>query len=316
LSGLLGNEASGFKIALPCKIPIKSAFYFRLKEHAVQGLDYCRQKAEESRSSFLSGFRFLPQEKRDAITVLYAFCRELDDVADDCSDPNVAQATLNWWRGDLDRIFCGMMPEHPVNQALRQIKETFDLPKYELEALIDGMQMDLVQARYGSFEELKLYCHRVAGVVGCLIARILGFLDNQTLEYADKMGLALQLTNIIRDVGEDARNGRIYLPMEEMQRFDVPASVILQCRPTENFTELMAFQIKRARETYREAVSLLPATDKKSQKAGLVMAAVYYALLNEIDFDGVQNVLTYKIAIPSPRKKRIALKTWLFGFKP
>lgn len=168
----------------------------------------------------------------------------------------------------------------------------------------------------GSFEELKLYCRRVAGVVGCLIARILGFSDGKTLEYADKMGLALQLTNIIRDVGEDARRGRIYLPMEEMQRFDVPASVILQCSPTGNFAELMAFQIKRARETYREAVSLLPAADKKAQKVGLVMAAVYYELLNEIDRDGAQNVLKYKIALPSPRKKRIALKTWLFGFKP
>ncbi|HFC2837158.1 presqualene diphosphate synthase HpnD [Neisseria gonorrhoeae] len=282
----------------------------------MKGLDYCRQKAEESRSSFLSGFRFLTQEKQDAVTVLYVFCRELDDVVDECSNPDVAQATLNWWRGDLDNAFGGAMPEHPVNQALRQVKETFKLPKYELEALIDGMQMDLVQARYGSFEELKLYCHRVAGVVGCLIARILGFSDSKTLEYADKMGLALQLTNIIRDVGEDARNGRIYLPMEEMRRFDVPASVILQCRPTENFTELMAFQIKRARETYREAVSLLPDADKKAQKVGLVMAAVYYALLNEIDRDGAQNVLKYKIALPSPRKKRIALKTWLFGFKP
>ncbi|WP_019273481.1 presqualene diphosphate synthase HpnD [Neisseria lactamica] len=279
-------------------------------------LDYCRQKAEESRSSFLSGFRFLPQEKRDAITVLYAFCRELDDVVDECSNPDVAQATLDWWRGDLNKAFGGTAPEHPVNRALQHICRDFSLPKDEFEALIDGMQMDLVQARYGSFEELKLYCRRVAGVVGCLIARILGFSDGKTLQYADKMGLALQLTNIIRDVGEDARRGRIYLPTEEMQRFDVPAGVILQCRPTENFTELMAFQIKRARETYREAVSLLPAADKKAQKAGLVMAAVYYALLNEIDRDGAQNVLKYKIALPSPRKKRITLKTWLFGFKP
>ena len=282
----------------------------------MQPLEYCRLKAAESKSSFLSGFRFLPQAQREAMTVLYAFCRELDDVADDSSNPAVAQAALNWWRADLAKAFTEQMPEHPVNQALKTVLHSFALPHGEFSELIDGMQMDLVQARYGSFEELKLYCHRVAGVVGCLIARILGFSDNQTLEYADKMGLALQLTNIIRDVGEDARNGRIYLPMEEMQRFDVPANVILQCRPTENFTELMAFQIKRARETYREAVSLLPAADKKSQKAGLVMAAVYYALLNEIDFDGAQNVLTYKIAIPSPRKKRIALKTWLFGFKP
>lgn len=279
-------------------------------------LDYCRQKAAESHSSFLSGFRFLSVEKRNAITVLYAFCRELDDVVDGCTDPNVAQITLNWWRSDLEKVFNNEMPEHPVHQALKDIRASFDLPKNEFEALIDGMQMDLEQARYGSFDELKLYCHRVAGVVGRLIARILGFSNPQTLEYADKMGLALQLTNIIRDVGEDARQGRIYLPIEEMQKFDVPANVIMQCKPTDNFAKLMQFQVDRARETYREAMLLLPAADKKSQKVGLIMAAIYYALLNEIDRDGAQNVLTYKIAIPSPRKKRIALKTWLFGFKP
>ena len=279
-------------------------------------LDYCRQKAAESHSSFLSGFRFLSVEKRNAITVLYAFCRELDDVVDGCTDPNVAQITLNWWRSDLEKVFNNEMPEHPVHQALKDIRASFDLPKNEFEALIDGMQMDLEQARYGSFDELKLYCHRVAGVGGCLIARILGFSNPQTLEYADKMGLALQLTNIIRDVGEDARQGRIYLPIEEMQKFDVPANVIMQCKPTDNFAKLMQFQVDRARETYREAMLLLPAADKKSQKVGLIMSAIYYALLNEIDRDGAQNVLTYKIAIPSPRKKRIALKTWLFGFKP
>ena len=279
-------------------------------------LDYCRQKAAESHSSFLSGFRFLSVEKRNAITVLYAFCRELDDVVDGCTDPNVAQITLNWWRSDLEKVFNNEMSEHPVHQALKDIRASFDLPKNEFEALIDGMQMDLEQARYGSFDELKLYCHRVAGVVGRLIARILGFSNPKTLEYADKMGLALQLTNIIRDVGEDARQGRIYLPIEEMQKFDVPANVIMQCKPIDNFAKLMQFQVDRARETYREAMLLLPAADKKSQKVGLIMAAIYYALLNEIDRDGAQNVLTYKIAIPSPRKKRIALKTWLFGFKP
>lgn len=279
-------------------------------------LDYCHQKAVESHSSFLSGFRFLSVEKRNAITVLYAFCRELDDVVDGCTDPNVAQITLNWWRSDLEKVFNNEMPEHPVHQALKDIRASFDLPKNEFEALIDGMQMDLEQARYGSFDELKLYCYRVAGVVGRLIARILGFSNPQTLEYAEKMGLALQLTNIIRDVGEDARQGRIYLPIEEMQKFDVPANVIMQCKPTDNFAKLMQFQVDRARETYREAMLLLPAADKKSQKVGLIMAAIYYALLNEIDRDGAQNVLTYKIAIPSPRKKRIALKTWLFGFKP
>ena len=282
----------------------------------MQPLDYCRQKAAESRSSFLAAFRFLPQRRQDAMTVLYAFCRELDDVVDDCTDMQVAQTTLNWWRADLAKVFDGGAPEHPVCRALQSVVAEFALPHDELAEIIEGMQMDLTQARYANFAELQLYCHRVAGVVGRLITRILGFSRPETLNYADKMGLALQLTNIIRDVGEDARNGRIYLPMEDLQRFDVPAQTIMQAAPTPQFAELMAFQIARARATYREALALLPAADKKAQKMGLILAAIYYALLNEIERDGAQNVLKYKIAIPGPRKKRIALKIWLFGFKP
>ena len=282
----------------------------------MQPLDYCRQKAAESRSSFLAAFRFLPQRRQDAMTVLYALCRELDDVVDDCTDMQVAQTTLNWWRADLAKVFDGGAPEHPVCRALQGVVAEFALPHDELAEIIEGMQMDLTQARYANFAELQLYCHRVAGVVGRLITRILGFSRPETLDYADKMGLALQLTNIIRDVGEDARNGRIYLPMEDLQRFDVPAQTIMQAAPTPQFAELMAFQIARARATYREALALLPAADKKAQKMGLILAAIYYALLNEIERDGAQNVLKYKIAIPGPRKKRIALKIWLFGFKP
>ena len=282
----------------------------------MQPLDYCRQKAAESRSSFLAAFRFLPQRRQDAMTVLYAFCRELDDVVDDCTDMQVAQTTLNWWRADLAKVFDGGAPEHPVCRALQGVVAEFALPHDELAEIIEGMQMDLTQARYANFAELQLYCHRVAGVVGRLITRILGFSRPETLDYADKMGLALQLTNIIRDVGEDARNGRIYLPMEDLQRFDVPAQTIMQAAPTPQFAELMAFQIARARAIYREALALLPAADKKAQKMGLILAAIYYVLLNEIERDGAQNVLKYKIAIPGPRKKRIALKIWLFGFKP
>ena len=167
--------------------------------------EYCRQKAEASGSSFLTGFRFLPPDKRRAMTVLYAYCRELDDAADDCSDPGVAAQTLAWWRQDAAKIFHGAaLPEHPVNQALREMAPVFGLPENELAAVIDGVEMDLSPARYADFASLQQYCRRVAGAVGRLIARILGFQDAAVLDYADKMGLALQLTNIIRDVGEDA----------------------------------------------------------------------------------------------------------------
>ena len=279
--------------------------------------DYCHHKAEESGSSFLAGFRFLPPEKRRAMTVLYAYCRELDDVADDCADPAVAAQTLAWWRQDAAKVFHGTaLPEHPVNQAMREVAPAYGLPENELAAVIDGVEMDLTPARYADFAALQQYCQRVAGVVGRLIARILGFQDAAVLDYADKMGLALQLTNIIRDVGEDAVAGRIYLPVEDLQRFNVPAADLLQRRNSQEFVELMAFQVARARQTYREAVALLPAAERRGQKAGLVMAAIYYALLNEIERDGAANVLRYKLAIPKPRKARIALKTWLLGFKP
>ena len=280
-------------------------------------LDYCRDKAAASGSSFLAGFRFLPPEKRDAMTVLYAYCRELDDVVDDCSDAGVAAVTLNWWRLELGKVFAADgVPEHPVMQALKPCVHGFGLPENELAQIIDGMEMDLTRVRYSSFAELQTYCQCVAGVVGRLIARILGFQNPATLDYADKMGLALQLTNIIRDVGEDARMGRIYLPVEDLQRFGVPAADILHGRSGEAFARLMAFQIGRARQTYREAAALLPAEDRRNQKSGLVMAAIYYALLREIELDGGGNVLKYKLAIPKPRKLRIALKTWIGGFRP
>lgn len=280
-------------------------------------IEYCEEKAQTSGSSFLAAFRFLPPPKREALTVVYAYCRELDDVVDDCSDAHVAAQTLTWWRQDVAKAFLAdAMPEHPVNQALKTIAPRFGLPENELMAVIDGMAMDLQQARYADFASLAQYCQCVAGVVGRLIVRINGFQDAQTLAYADKMGLALQLTNIIRDVGEDATMGRIYLPIEDLAKFDVPAANILRREGGANFEALMTFQVARAKQTYQEAMVLLPAAERKRQKSGLVMAAIYYALLNEIAADGVGNVLRYKLKIPKARKIRIALKTWLWGFRP
>ena len=283
----------------------------------MQALDYCREKAQTSHSSFLTSFRFLSAPQRDAITILYAYCRELDDIVDDSRDPSIARATLAWWRQDLSKVFqANTAPEHPVNQALRSISPIFRLPENELAEIINGMEMDLHHDRYATFDDLKYYCYRVAGVVGRLIARILGYTQDATLQYAETLGLALQLTNIIRDVGEDARMGRIYLPQDELAQFNVNENSILSATPTPEFAALMQFQFNRARETYRQAIAMLPAADKKTQKAGLIMASIYYALLLEIERDGLVNVLRYKIRIPNPRKVRIALKTWLLGFKP
>lgn len=278
--------------------------------------EYCQDKVQHSGSSFLAGFRFLSTQKQEAMIVLYAYCRELDDIVDNGSDIQVVKTTLAWWRNDMAKAFTDILPEHPVNQALQSIASHFSLPQIELEEIINGMEMDLYHARYQTFDDLQYYCYRVAGVVGRLIARILGFVDERTLVYAQTMGLALQLTNIIRDVGEDARLGRIYLPLDELQRFNVPENTILSAQASPEFTQLMRYQFERARQTYRQAMQILPKIDKKSQRVGQIMASIYYALLLEISRDGLDNVLRYKIRIPNPRKMRIALWCYFFGFKP
>lgn len=276
---------------------------------------YCFQKAQQSGSSFVVSFNFLSQRKRDAMLSLYAFCREVDDVVDDCRDESVAQVTLNWWRKQVELIYSGT-PEHPVCQALQAHVCLFQLPKSEFLDIIDGMQMDLQQTHYLTFANLELYCYRVAGVVGRLSARIFGFEQEQTLQYAQRLGLALQLTNIIRDIGEDARRGRIYLPVEDLQAFSVTSAQILAKQSSDLFTRLMTFQIARAKEIYQQAIALLPASEKRNQTPGLIMAAIYYALLLEIERDGVDKVLQHKLLLPKGRKLWLALKTWCFGFKP
>lgn len=280
-------------------------------------LEYCESKVHASGSSFLTGFKYLNPDLKNAFVVLYAYCRELDDIVDGDTELAVAKASLEWRRQDLKKIFENQTPEHPIHQALVEVVQKYHLPYNELEEVINGMEMDLVHVRYNTFEDLKYYCHRVAGVVGRLICRLLGYKNEKTMDYAESLGLALQLTNIIRDVGADARRGRIYLPIEDLEQYNVPAEVILsRDKHNENYQKMMTFQIQRAKQYYREAIDLLPPEDKSSQKVGLVFAAIYYALLEEIELDGVGNNLRYKIKIPNPRKLRIAAKTWILGFNP
>jgi phytoene synthase len=271
--------------------------------------EYCRNKAAQSGSSFYYSFLFLPEERRRAITVLYAFCREVDDVVDDCSDVATARATLAWWRQELAAAYHGA-PQHPVARALAEVAPRFNLAEARLAEIIDGMQMDLELNRYPGFEALRLYCHRVAGVVGLLSAEIFGYQDRRTLEYAADLGMAFQLTNIIRDVGEDARRNRIYLPLDEIERHGVSLADIIQSRETDNFRRLMAFQIERALGYYREAFVKLPAVDRRAQRAGIIMAAIYRTLLDEIRRDGCR-VLTRRVSLTPIRKLWIAWRTWL-----
>ncbi len=271
--------------------------------------EYCQQKAAQSGSSFYYSFLFLPPQRRRAITALYAFCREVDDVVDECADTALAQTKLAWWRQELTRLYAGA-PQHPVARALAPAIEPFGIKHEYLAEIIAGMEMDLSQNRYLDFAALEQYCHRVAGVVGLLAASIFGYRDERTLVYAHTLGLAFQLTNIIRDVGEDSRKGRIYLPLDELRQFKVSAADILHARQTDNFVRLMAYQIERAERYYIEAFGQLPQADRKAQRPGLIMAAIYRALLREIEADGCK-VLSQRTALTPVRKLWIAWKTWM-----
>jgi len=271
--------------------------------------EYCQQKAAHSGSSFYYSFLFLPPERRRAITALYAFCREVDDVVDEVSEATVARAKLAWWRTEIDAAFEGV-PEHPVGKALAPVVRDYGLPREQLQTVIDGMAMDLEQVRYVDFPALELYCHRVAGVVGMLSARIFGYSEPATAQYARDLGIAFQLTNIIRDVGEDAARGRISLPQDELARFGVPSSALLRREGGEGFPALMRHQVARARDWYARALEALPAADRRAQRAGLAMAAIYRALLDEIERDGYR-VLDRRIALTPLRKLAIAWRTAL-----
>ncbi len=272
---------------------------------------YVQDKAAASGSSFYYAFLFLPKPRRAAITAFYAFCREVDDVVDEVRDPGVAATKLAWWRSEVAQAFAGQ-PHHPVMQALMPLAREHGIEAHQLLQVIDGCQMDLDQTRYLDFPGLQRYCHLVAGVVGEVAAGIFGQSDPQTTAYAHKLGLALQFTNIIRDVGEDALRGRIYLPVNELQQFDVKAHEILNRVHSERFVALMRFQAERAHRTYDEALALLPAVDRRSQKPGLMMASIYRTLLREIERDGFQ-VLSQRVSLTPVRKLWLAWRVQALG---
>ncbi len=272
---------------------------------------YVQDRAAKSGSSFYYAFLFLPPQRRAAITAFYAFCREVDDVVDETHDTGVAATKLAWWRKEAASAYAGQ-PTHPAMKALMPHAAAFDIRLDHLNAIIDGCQMDLEQTRYLDYPGLQRYCHLVAGIVGEVASSIFGRTQPQTVTYAHKLGLAMQLTNIIRDVGDDARRGRIYLPISELQQFDVKAHEILKRESpwgySERFTALMKFQAQRAHSLYDEAFALLPYADRRSQKPGLMMGNIYRALLREIEAENFQ-VLQQRISLTPLRKLWIAMKT-------
>ena len=272
---------------------------------------YVQDKAARSGSSFYYAFRFLPPPQRAAITAFYAFCREVDDVVDEVLDPSVAAIKLAWWRKEVASAFSGQ-PSHPAMHALMPHAAAYGIAASHLLAVIEGCEMDLQQSRYLDFAGLARYCHLVAGVVGEVASNIFGRRQAATIDYAHRLGLAMQLTNIIRDVGDDARRGRIYLPLNDLKQFDVRANELLERKApwgySERFTQLMRFQAERAHRSYDEAFALLPAADRRAQRPGLAMAQIYRTLLREIEADNFQ-VLHQRVALTPLRKVWIAMHT-------
>ena len=269
--------------------------------------EYCQQKAASSGSSFYYSFLFLPDERRRAITALYAFCREVDDVVDEVSEREAARMKLAWWRSEIEQLFAGE-PHHPVARALAPALERFQLPAEHFQAIIDGMEMDIDHAGYRDFAELERYCYRAASVVGLLSAAIFGYEDDRTRDYAHDLGMALQLTNILRDVREDAMRGRIYIPADELDAHGVQPDELARTATPDHIRDLLRSQAERARRYYDSAFAALPDRDRYAQRGGIIMARIYHALLDEIERDGFR-VLEHRVALTPLRKLWIAWRT-------
>ena len=271
--------------------------------------EYCLQKTKESHSSFLFAFIFLNQKKRNALTALYAFCREVDDIVDEHIDYRIGKSKLDWWRGEIDRLY-NKVPKHPVTKALRPFISEYNLDQAYFLEIIDGMEMDLEFDRYESFKQLQLYCYRVASTVGLLSAQIFGYEDSKTLKYAHNLGIALQLTNIIRDIGEDAIRGRIYIPLDVLKEFNITETEILNNIQGKKIKNLVKKQTQQAQYFYKLAINNLSKVDKNNQKPGLMMGNIYYALLSKILKNNPEKLLSNRIKLSNSKKFLIALLTF------
>lgn len=274
---------------------------------------YCESKVTQSGSNLVAAFKILGPQPRAAITALYAFCREVDDVVDECTEPELAAVKLAWWTEEIDRLFEGE-PQHPVGKALLPRIHHHQLPKEHFLEIIDGCRMDLSQSRYARWEDLDLYCDRVAGAVGLLSARIFGEVNQATLDYALLLGRALQYTNILRDVGDDARRGRIYIPVQALQHFKVDAASILRFEHSTAFEAMMADMAARAHLLYDQALDVLPRNQRTAQRPGLIMAAIYRELLRLVESESFR-VLHQRISVAPARKLWLAWRASL-GMMP
>jgi len=270
--------------------------------------DYCQEKTIKSGSSFYYSFLFLDPEQRRAITAVYAFCRQVDDIVDDCRDVDIARVKLQWWRDSMLKTYQGE-PQHPIQRALMQPIENMKLPLELFLEIIQGMEMDLQQTRYQTFDELQQYCFRVASTVGLLAVRIFGYKNDSVLKYAEKLGIAFQLTNILRDIKEDAARGRIYIPQQELEKYNISERNILENYSSDAMSQLLSHQAERAQSYYDLAFSLLPESDRHSQQCGIIMAALYRRVLTKIETD-TSVVINRRVSLSPIHKLWIAWSTY------
>ena len=269
------------------------------------------QITRKSRSNFYYAFLTLPRARRDALYAVYAFCRTVDDIADaDAAVPERQRHALAEWRADVARCYeAGATPQHPIARRLQAAVRTYAIPRAALEAIIEGVEMDLERSTYETADELYPYCYRVASAVGLCCIEIFGYTDPRTRDYAVNLGMALQWTNIIRDVGADARAGRIYLPQEDLRAFGVDGGDLREGRVTDRFLALMAHEAERARDFYRKAWDAFPAVDARSLVPAEIMGRIYRALLDEIEVRRFA-VFGERVTVPASRKVAIALRCW------
>ena len=278
----------------------------------------CRAVTRASRSSFTYAFLVLPKPQREALYAIYAFCRISDDLVDEAASPDVVGSRspaatlpaerLEAWRAELDACFRGTAT-HPVTRRLAEVLRTFPIPRAYFESLLNGMEMDLVKTRYASFAELEQYCYRVAGVVGLMCIEIFGYTRSETRIYVERLGTAFQLTNILRDLGQDGEAGRIYLPQEDLARFGCTEADILGRRLTPAFRELMHFEVERARTFYAAALEALPAADRNSMLPAEIMRVIYHRLLTQIEARA-HDVYSRRIQLSDTRRMLLAFGCW------
>lgn len=270
---------------------------------------YCREVTQQQAKNFYYAFLFLPRAKREAIYVVYAFCRRCDDLVDEGNDIPAQRAALQAWEEELDNCYAGR-PSHIITQALHHVVEHYGIPREYFVELLRGVEMDLVMQRYATFADLKQYCYRVASVIGLACLRIFGYTHAEVQDYAYNIGIALQLTNIIRDVREDAERGRIYVPLEDLTAFDYPETHLLEQRYSAAFVALMAFQQRRALDYYRHAKACLLPGDRAGLIAPEIMAGLYRATLRKI-VRHRYNVFQQRMRLPTTLKVLIALRIFL-----